>query len=120
MIRETWIIDNEAKLMEVFGHELSIGLLFFHAESQSFDATKEEEGIKRSETIPDGVDDVGELFGNVVSIAYYGPGHKIMMTTEIFGSTIVDDVGIVLEWPLQVGTHHGIVDNNECVRSAFL
>lgn len=43
-----------------------------------------------------------------------------MMTTEIFCSAIVNDICAMLEWTLQVGAHHGVIDDDDGIGSAFL
>ena len=42
------------------------------------------------------------------------------MTTEVLGTTVVDDIRSVLERALEVGAHHGVVYHDNGVRRARL
>ena len=53
--------------------------------------------------------------GNLISITTDDSSHEIVVSTEVFRSGIVNDVGSQLERPCEVRTHHRVVDDDDCV-----
>ena len=44
-------------------------------------------------------------------------GHDIVVTAEILGSRVIDDVGAEVERSLEVWRHHGVVHDDQGVLS---
>jgi hypothetical protein len=61
-----------------------------------------------------------KYLGEVVSVTDNDASHKVVMPAEIFGGGVVYDVDAMVEWPLQIWAHHGVVDDDDSVRGAFL
>ena len=54
--------------------------------------------------------------GDVVSVATDNSRHQVVMSTQIFRSTVVNDVCTVLQRSLKVRTHHRVVNDDESFR----
>lgn len=53
--------------------------------------------------------------GNIVTTASDYSRHQVVVSAEVLGSTVVDDICSVLEGALEVRTHHRVVDDDEGV-----
>ena len=58
--------------------------------------------------------------GDVVAVASDHTGHEVMMPTQVFCRTVVDDVCTVFEWSLEVRAHHRVVDHDDRVLALLL
>jgi hypothetical protein len=61
----------------------------------------------------------GIYSGQIVTVASDHTSHEIVVATEILGGTIVDDVGTMLQRPLEIRTHHSIVYHDDRIRGAL-
>lgn len=58
-------------------------------------------------------------FREVISVASDNTCHKIVVSTQVLGSTVVDNVRAVLQGSLEVRAHHGVIHNDNGI-FAFL
>ena len=106
--------------MEHPGDEASTRLLSVHTDSESFYASQKEERVEGGKTVTDGVDHEGHMLCEVVSVAHDHSSHKVMMSRQVLGRAIVNDVRAVFQWALEVWAHHRVIDHHNRIRSSFL
>jgi hypothetical protein len=58
--------------------------------------------------------------GNIVTTASDYSRHQVVVSAEVLGSTVVDDICSVLEGALEVRTHHRVVDDDESVGTVLV
>ena len=133
---EAGVVDLETEIGEVVGDEDGVGLLLVDTEGESLDTSKEEERVERRESVTDRVDrecdtlrkgmenelrfkTVGRTrsahLGDLVSVAADNTSHEVVVTTEVFGSRVVHDVGAEFERSGKVRAHHRVVDDDDRV-----
>lgn len=57
---------------------------------------------------------------DVIAVAGNNAGHQVVVPAQIFRGAVVDYVCAVLQGPLQVGAHHGVVDDHDRLLALLL
>ena len=58
--------------------------------------------------------------GQIIAIAGNYACHQVMVPTQIFRRTVVNNVRAMLQWPLQVRAHHCIVYHDDSILAFLL
>ena len=114
-------VENiEAETVEHLGDETSGRLLSVHADSEGLHTAQEKEGVERRKSVTNGVDHETNVFCEVFSIAHDDPGHEVMVTRQVFGGAVINDIRAVFQRALEVWAHHRIVNHDNCVWGSLL
>src|SRR5258705_4694351 len=84
---------------------------------QSFRTAKHEPGVEGTRYRTRRVENELHPLGQRVVAHYRDSPHHVAMAVEILGSEVIDDVGAVLERPLEIRRSKGVVDDEECILS---
>jgi hypothetical protein len=74
--------------------------------------SREEERIEGRKATTDGINHERHLFCEIVPVAHDDAGHKIMVTRQVLGCAIVDDVRTVFQRTLKMWAPHRIVNHH--------